>query len=681
MSNLFSIHNHTDASNIRLRDSINGVEKLIDNAVKLGLEGVCITDHELLGNALKAIQYANNEKKSGRIPKDFKIGAGNEIYLIDWQHMNERLNSGEKVTFPHFVLLAKNSNGFQALKELSKHAWKNSFTYKGIERVPTYKEKFEEVLKKYKGDVIGSTACIGGELPQLILNYENEKTDENKLKIHNFIKWLKNLFEDDIYFELQPSNNEEQIFVNKMLLKLGEAYGVKTIVTTDSHYYTKEDFYNHKIYLSASNGDRETELFYATTYLMNKEYLKQYFEEEVLEKLINNTNEIKNKIEEFDPHKEIQIPIAKIPEFSLPNTFEKFYNKYEYIKKYANSAYKIDRYYLFLIIEGMKKRNQDLNDTNLSRIDLELNELYHITKKLKQPMSSYFVLTKDIIDIMWEFSIVGVARGSAACYYTNYLLDIVQINPLEHGLPHWRFLSKERSGLPDIDIDAESAKRNQIIEAVKQRYGEDYVINVGTYTTEGPASACLTACRGYGVNYIDARNITNLLPKDKTVNWPLKDVFYGNEKKGRKPSLEFIKSVEKYEGLKEAMLSIEGLISGRSQHASAVIIYPNKYTEYNTIMKTTSGGEVTQFDADDTEYMGGLKLDFLSLSGLDKIRCTMDLLLKHGKIKSQGNLRKTFNKYFHPDVLEMKDKKMYDLLYTGEVINAFQFETVKNIAA
>lgn len=668
----FLTHAHTYFSNFRLRDAINSPEELIDYCHKLGLAGVVITDHEVLSGHVRAYKYAKeNKERLG----DFQVSFGNEIYLVDKQEVFKKRVKNERIPFYHFILIAKNEKGYEALKRLSSRAWKNSFFYKGIERTPTYKDELEEIMKEYKGNVIATTACIGGELPQLLIEYKKNPTLENKRKVHNFIVWLKKVFGDDLYFELQPSKlNEDQLIANKMLLEVGKAYGVKCIVATDAHYLNKKKKKPHEIYLKASEGEREVEEFYSTTYVMSKQELLEYFDADLLEELIKNTHEIKNKIEPIKFEQEIKVPKVKVPDFEPTKLFEPFYDQYEYIKKYSESKYDVDRYYLYLIAEGMLAKKQELNETNLSRINTELGELYHISKKLKQPLSAYFVETKNIVDIMWQVSLVGVSRGSASCFYLNYLLDIVQINPLKYNLPHWRFLSKERPTMPDIDLDSESAKRQEIIKLVKEHYGEENVLNMGTFTTEGARSTVITACRGLGIDPDIARNIANLIPVEKgNQTWTLKQCFEGDEE--REPAKEFIAEVEKYPGLKETILAIEGVVSGRGQHASGVILFPDGYIAQNAMMKTTSGLPVTQFDAVDSEYMGGLKYDFLSINALDRIRAAMDLLLKYGKIEWQGSLRATYNKYFHPDVLEMEDPEMFKLLYEGHVLNAFQFET------
>ena len=226
-----------------------------------------------------------------------------------------------------------------------------------------------------------------------------------------------------------------------------------------------------------------------------------------------------------------------------------------------------------------------------------------------------------------------------------------------------------------IDIDTESSQRQNILALAKEKFGYDKVINMGTFTTEGPKSTVITACRGLGVDVDISHNIANLIPADKTEMWSAHDCLYGNKDKGRKPVKQFVELVEKYDGLKETITGIEGITSGRSQHTSGVIVYPRAYVNYNAMMKTKKGFEVTQFEAKDTEAMGGLKLDFLSISGLTRVRKCMDLLLEDGKIEWQGSLRETYNKYFHPDVLDMDTPEMYEMLINGDVFDAFQMDS------
>ena len=672
---MFYTHNHTYYSNLRLKDAINSPEELLDYVLSIGGNGCVITDHEILSAHVRAYRYMKDKPEF----EDFVLGYGNEIYLVDEDEMRANIEAKEKQRFYHFILIAKDEIGYEALKILSSQAWENSFTYRGMERVPTFKHFLREVMMKYKGHVMASTACVGGELPVNLVEYAKTGNVEYAQKALNFVNEMNLIFgEDDFYFELQPAASETQAIANEMIVKMKQAqhFKNKLIIATDAHYLTRKKAFPHEIYLKSANGEREVAEFYATTYVMAKEELETYFDTDMMIECLTNLQEIRSKIKPIHFERTITVPIAKIPEYTPNELLKPFYQSYEYIGKYATSPEPIDRYYLHLIANGLQQHNEQLNEVNLSRINTELMELWKVSEILGQPMSSYFVLTKDLINIMWKVSLVGVSRGSASCYYLNYLLDIVQINPIKYNLPHWRFLTHERASLPDIDIDTESSKRLEIVEAVKAVYGEENVLNMGTFTTEAARKAMNTACRGLDIDTDIARNLANLIPTAKgTTTISLAQAFFGDEKKGIEPCNELIREVDKYEGLRETVLNFEGLVSGRGQHASGIIIYPNGYIKQNAMMKTKSGLKVTQFDATDSEYMGGLKYDFLSINALDRIRSAMDLLLKYGKIKWQGTLKATYDKYLHPDVLELQDQKMFDMLFDGEILNAFQFET------
>lgn len=680
---MFSLHTHTSYSNLKLRDSINQPETLLDYAVELGLPGVAITDHSTISSHVRATRYVNDNPEKF---KDFKLGLGDEFYLLDRDTVEEARENNEKIQFHHFLALAKNQHGYEFIKKLTTREWENSFHFRGLERTPTYFDDLKELIKGYEDDVIFSSACLGSPLSQLILQYHEDKSKQTKKKIHEFIKYFIDMVgKDNFYLELQPAikhdksnieNKQEQQIVNDMLLQLSKVYGLTPIVTTDAHYLNKSQAFAHKTYLQASQGDREVDSFYSTTYVMDREELLEYFDESLLDELIENTHELMNKLEPISFKQQTQVPNIDIPEYIDRDLFKEYINKYPYISKYRSSKREMDRYYLHLIGEGMELHNQEFNETNLSRIEIELEQVWEISEKLDQALSSYFVLTQDIINMIWEVSLVGTARGSASCYYTNYVLGIVQFNPLDYDLPYYRFLSKERAGLPDIDIDSEASKREDIMELVRARYGEDKILNSCTFTTEGPKSTVITSTRGYGLDVSEQHNIANLIPNEGALLWSVSDCFFGNEKKGRKPVQEFIDRVERHEGLKDVMLSIEGIISGRSQHASSVIFYPKSFLHENAMMKTTKGLRVTQFNAEDGEYCGELKEDFLSISALGRIREAMDLLLEDGKIEYKGSLRKTYDAYFHPDVLDLTSKEMFDMLSNGDIFDAFQMSSL-----
>ena len=674
-----SLHNHTSYSNLRLRDAIIKVPELLDNALALGLNGIAITDHEALSAHIKAQQYLEkNAEKFG----DFKLIFGNEIYLVQRDLVEQQKENNDKIRFNHFLLLAKNRHGYEGLMKLSTEAWENSFFYRGMERTPTYYDKLTEIMKEYRGDIIASSACLGGHIPELILQYHNNKTDENYQLILKELETLVDIFGiDDFYLELQPSNHEEQHIVNKYLTEIARNFEVKLIVTTDSHYLSLEQKEIHKIYLQ-SNGDdgREVDDFYDTTYMMSADTLGSFFEDKnLLQEMFDNTNQIADEIENFEFTHPTIIPQAHIPEFkpiSLNEYQDIDWSKYPYILEYSNSNEKADLYYIKLIMDGMISHNQEFNDITLNRIDEELDVVKAIGDNFGMPMSSYFLADREFVDIMWKTSLVGVARGSASSFYTNYLLDLVQINALDYDLPYWRFLNKDRlDNMPDLDTDAESSQRKNIIENVKERFGHNNVINIGTFTTEGTRSAVLTATRGIGMNILESNNLLDLIPNEKGVNWSLHDVFYGDDKNNRAPVQGFIEQVEKYPFLKETMLAIEGIVSGRSEHASGVIIMNDGYVNHFPAMKTKNGLMITQYEAHDVEFVGGLKFDFLSISALGRIRSAMDLLVKNNKIEWQGDLKSTYDKYLHPDNINPNSPELFKSIYANEVPAIFQFNT------
>lgn len=682
---MFYAHNHDDSSNLKGKDSIIKTSALIDEAIRLGAKGLAITNHETLSSSVKAVKYYNKLKKENKLPKDFKVGLGNEIYLIDRDYCNWARENNERINFFHLILIAKNKRGHEGLRELSSQAWLNRFVFRGYERVPTFKDDLQNLMKKYKGDIICSTACLGGELPFYFKKIRQSEIFEDKKKYfqraNEFIDFLIECFgKSDVYIELQPSHNEDQVEFNKCAYKFAKDKQLKPIITTDTHYLKKEHRIFHKYYLQSQDADREVDDFYATTYMMPVDEMYEYFKywnNDIVNEMINNTDEIYSKIEMYDFYMEQQIPKCPIEKYELKHLFKDYYDKYEYLNKYANSPYEIDKFYVSLLEDGFIKKKQELCDKNVARINLEMRELWEISKKMNQHMSSYYVLTKDLIDIMWQTSIVGISRGSSSGYYTCYLLDIVQMNPLDFDLPHWRHLVAERPDMPDIDIDTQSSQRKPILENVKKKYEADgvkRVINCCTFSTEKARSSILTACRGLNIDSDIAQNIVNMIPNSSLT---LTQCFYGDEEEGIKPVVGLIDELKKHDQLFEIVEMFEGLISGRSVHTSGVFIFNDGIIAQNAIMTSSSGTLVTQYNYDDAVYCGAMKLDFLSTAALEKIRSCMDLLIKNNKMQWQGTLRDTYNKYIHPDVLDFESEEMYQLLYHGDILDAFQFETVQ----
>ena len=343
-----SLHNHTDFSNIRLRDCIIKTEDLIDQAIKLGHTGVAITDHESICNSIRAQKHYKKVKKEH---PDFKMILGNEIYLCRNGMTKENYTSGQD-RFWHFILLAKDAEGHRQIREISSRAWLRSWKQGKMKRVPTYYQDIIDVIDGNKGHVIGSTACLGGYVPFLILNGRFEEAE----------KWLlqmKRLFgEGNFYLELQPPADpeNEQALVNAALRELSVKLDIPYIITTDTHYLAKEDASIHKAYLNAQDGDREVDSFYATTYMMSTEELEKYFQndQEVVQPAYRTIQHIFDMCEDYDLTKPLNIP--ELPwKFAAPKgKLSLWYDKIPELKRFVESDYHGDVRLAQAIVERLE---------------------------------------------------------------------------------------------------------------------------------------------------------------------------------------------------------------------------------------------------------------------------------------------------------------------------------------
>lgn len=676
----FNLHGHTEFSNIRMLDSTNKLKDYIFKAQSLGLNGVAITDHESVSGYIKAIQIQKKLQEEG---SNFKIILGNEIYLVDsLEEVRDNYRSGI-TRFPHFILLAKDEIGCRQIREISSSAWKNSFYTGKMERVPTVKSELAEIIGDNKGHIIASTGCIGGELAHWILQNDPQSCLE-------FIDWCQDVFgEENFYLEMQPNDAPEQVKVNQTIIKISDQLNIPYIITTDAHYLSKDQAKIHEAYLnSREDGSRETLDFYRSCYLMTREEIHEWMDKQIGSECVNialdNTNIIGNSIQEFDLFCPTIVPDSVVPKFELRYLFKDYYDDFEYIKKYAYSDNKYDRYLLKLIEDGFLIKNKDISlDSDevqkvlLPRIEAELSEMWLVTEKLGTSISSYYLTTLDLVNTMWEEgdSFVGVARGSVTGMYTMYLIGITQINPLPYNLKHWRHISHSKVELSDVDLDSQANRRERIIEAIKDKRGRDKVLNCCTFKTEGAKSAILSSARGLGIDNDEAQYIASLIPVTRGFTWSIGDCLNGNAEEDRKPVTEFVNECNNYPLLLETAQTIEGIICGRSIHASAVYLFNDDFNTHNAMMKAPNGVWVTQWNMSDSDYASGLKMDLLTVEALDKLHCCMDLLLKAGHIEWQGSLRSTYNKYLHPDVLDYDSPEMWDMVGRGEITDLFQFVT------
>lgn len=679
---IFNGHNHTElGSNIRLIDAICKPKDLIDRAIELGLSGIAITEHEFVGSAIEVNQYAKKIKETN---PDFTIALGNEIYLTETRDKKQK--------YFHFILIAKDKIGAKALRILSSQSWFSSYYDRGMVRVPTLKSELKELFSNetYKGHVIATNACLGGELPYLILNYLNDENEENYKKITNFISYCKEIFGSDFYFECQPAESKEQILVNKFFIKLSKEFGVKITCSSDTHYLKKEDRYVHKAYLNSKDGDREVDDFYEYTYLMDeqetREHLRKSFSDEEIDEIFATSEEIRKKIEYYDLSRPQIIPKITVKDYPSFDYFE-LKDKFPTLYSLFSSDDIQERYWANECFKALKEKFGEYKLEYIERLEIEADVIKYIGNNLNDCLFCYFNTFKHYIDLFWECgSIVGPGRGSSTGFLSNFLLGITQLDPIKWNLQYWRFLNKGRVSLPDIDIDLDPTIRPLIFERIREERGQLGLVQVCTYGSEGTRSTILTACRGYrskdfpdGIDVDIAQYMSSLIPVERGFLWPVKDVMYGNQEKGRKPISAFINEVNKYPGLLDIIFGIEGLHNKVGIHASGVILYGDDPYETAAFMRAPSGEIITQYNLTFAETAGDTKYDYLVTEVTTKLRKCLELLQEDGVIE-KDSLRNIYNKYLHPDTIDITNSEIWEHLKNGDILDVFQFNEGSGLA-
>ena len=674
-----SLHGHTDYSNLRLRDCIIKIEDAFKYAQELGHSVLGFTDHECVSSYVKILNIAK------KYPQIRPI-LGNEIYLCRNGLNANNFKKGID-QYSHFILWARDLVGAHQLMELSTRAWMRSYMARGMRRVPTYYQDLFDIVGKNPGHVIGSTACLGGALPTQILR----GTPDSTLEI--WIKQLDGIFgHGNFYLEMQPSNNNEQIIVNKKLLEFSNKFDIPYIITTDSHYLKKEDRFIHKSYLNAQNGEREVDDFYATTYMMSTEELESYFgyfDKSVLEIAYKNIEEIANKCENFNLLRPLNIPSLKwkpVPSHQIE--YPTWFKRIPMLKTFYESEYAADRYLVDAVIEGIY-RHPDLNNQDaFDEINACLDDTWISSNVNKARWSAYYLNLQNIIDICWEAgSLVGPGRGSGVGFILLYCLDITQINPLREKTKtfRWRFLNPDRVSVLDVDFDIEGGRRAKVLDSFRKYYGNDRVANVATFRTEKSKSAILTAARGLGIDVDIAQYVASLIPADRGALRTLEQCMYGDEENNWAPVKQFAYEMnENYPELWNVARNIEGLISGYGIHAGGVIFVDEPFTNSTGLMRAPDGTICTQFELHDCEAVSLIKYDALSVEAMDKIHNCIDLLIEYGYIKPEATLRETYEKVIGIYNLERENIDMWKMVWNHEIQSLFQMEKdsgIRGIAA
>ncbi len=667
-------------SNLRILDALPSPASIVDKAIELGINMIGISEHESLSSHIILNKYAQEIKE--QCP-DFKIALGNEIYLTETRDKNQK--------YYHSLLCAKDAIGHQTLRELSSIAWINSYYDRGLQRVPLLYEELEKTINKYgKGHLIMSSACIGSIIgQQLLAMREAENVDDPKSrkiahdKIVEHILFCKKLFGNDFYLEIAPALYEEQIYVNKKTLQLGEVFDLKVTIQDDSHRLTQEDYTAHKALLNSKQGEREDiDSFYKYTYLQSYDDIRKHMDPVGCDcdKLFANSMEMYDKVEEYSLLHSQQVPMVSVPDYPIADKEKKY--------KYLNQLYKSDneqeRYWVNFCVDKLKEKDL-YNDTYLSELNEEARVQIVLGKKLDTCIFSYPIFLQHYFDLIWECgSCVGVGRGSSAAGLDNYLMNLTQYNPIKAGVNNYfRYLNETRTELPDLDFDLAPTVRPKWFEKIKEERGPLGLIQVCTFSTMSSRASILSACRGYrskdypnGIDNDQAQYLTSLVGSNRGITYTIKEMIEGNKEKGLKPNTIFIKTVNQYPGLLDIIQKLEGTVSNRSIHASGIIFNdPGHEFDNGAIMTAPDGTLISQWSLHDAEAAGKTKIDSLVTDVMEKITQTLLLLQSKNKIDRNLSLREVYNKYIHPDVLPLDDKNIWDEIDKGNINNLFQFDT------
>lgn len=559
-----TLHAHTDFSNLRLRDSINKVPTLIDKAISLGHTCVAVTDHETISSFVQVEEYA--EKVKDKI----KVIRGNEIYLTRNNLNGSNFNKERGDDYFHFILLAKDIEGYHQICELSTRAWLRSYVSRRMRRVPTYYKDLKEVVAPNPGHLIASTACLGGQLPKFILKYR-ETGDINYIETaKNWCQYMVGIFgKGNFYLEMQPSNNAEQVYVNKALLKLSEELDIPYIITTDAHYLSKEDANIHEKYLNSQDGDREVKSFYETTYMMNTEEIEsffKYFSKAQIDAAYDNINHIVSMCEDFSIKRPLRIPELPWLNYNHDVSNLEFYlDKMPTLRKFQTSQHRSDRELVYATIQGIKKHSDLQNDEAYAALERCLEMTWISSQVNNAEWSAYYLNLQKIIEECWNAgSIVLPARGSGGGFVLLYCLDIIQMNCLRETTKcfDWRFLNPERVSVLDIDFDISGLKRAQVLNHLREVYGQDKVCNVLTLRTEKSKSAILTAARGLEMSPEEGQYLASLITSERGQLYSLKKMYYGDKDNDISPSSTFVSEMDAHPELWQVAQRIEGLICG-----------------------------------------------------------------------------------------------------------------------
>ena len=597
------LHTHTEYS---LFDGISRIPDLVAHVKEMGQTAIAITDH---GSMYGAVYLYNECKKQG-----IKPIIGCEIYIT--QNSRFQVPPGREKLY-HLILLAENNEGYHNLVKICSRAWTEGFHNKP--------RADHDLLRKYHKGLIALSACVGGELPQAILSGDMDK-------VHEVIKFYIDTFGRDNYFiELQNHRLPEEASVRPVLADLAKEYGLGLVATNDFHYVRKEDAASQEIKLCISTGKTldDPEHFH----FANDEFYCKSGEEmrSVLggyEGAIENTARIAERCNVTFTFGEHKLPAFDVPEGETAKT---------YLRKLCEKA--IPERYGQKVPEVMNRLNYELGIID------------------RMGFSDYFLIVMDFIHFAKTHGIpIGPGRGSAAGSIVSYLLHITELDPLEFDLLFERFLNPERVSMPDIDTDLCYRGRGRVIEYLAHKYGEDHVAQIITFSTLAARAVIRDVGRVMNLPLRDVDKIAKMIPQGPGVTL----------EKTLESSHEFKSAYETnptVHTLIDHCLKLEGLSRQAGTHAAGVVICSAPVDDFVPIQLTQENFIQTQYEKDQVEKLGLLKMDLLGLRNLTVIQDTVDM------IKENRNIDLDVRK------IPYKDKATCEMLCQGDTIGVFQSES------
>ena len=630
-SDFVHLHNHTFHS---VLDGLTKIYDLVDKVKELGMEAAAVTDHGTMSGIL---DYYKTAKKAG-----IKPIIGIETYVATRSRF-DRDPGKDKQRF-HLTVLAMNNTGFHNLMKLSTRANLEGMYYKP--RID------HDLLEELNEGLIVLSGCASGEIGVALKEDDYDRARE-------IAKWYKSIFGDRYYLELQdhghPKSNthwDVQAKINEGLIKLSKELDIEMVVTCDGHYLTHEYQDAHEILLCVGTGsylsdEKRMSLKDFELHLTDPRDIIDHWGEEFPE-VIRNTKKIADRCDV-----EIELGRILIPKYPLPDGE----NEHSYLLRLTYQG--LLQRYNGASKEEAEKLDPDeiipkLSDEVRERAEMELGVMGNMGYE------GYFLIVQDFIN--WGKSqgiVFGPGRGSAAGSIVAYALNITDLDPLKYGLLFERFLNPDRISMPDIDVDIQDTRRDEVIEYCAKKYGEDHVSNIATFGKMFGRMAVRDVARVLEVPYAESDRLAKLVPPpNQGRHIPLsvsikEDADLRNEYENNPTAKEVL----------DYAIQLEGTIRSHGVHACGVVIAPDTLANYIPLEMAQKGVVATQFPMGEVEELGLLKMDFLGLSNLTIINNAMRII------------RKAYKKEINLSELPLDDKKTYELFQRGDTTGVFQLES------